>query len=87
MKSYKMKSSDKPNENDIKNRPCIRFNKVNGFVEIYDGTIYLVLFGPEKYNAIYNRFVYPGSQKGVITYVISHNYGRGKFDSGESLLL
>ena len=26
----------------------IRFDKVNGFIRIYDGTKYLVLFGPEK---------------------------------------
>ena len=25
----------------------IRFNKVNGFINIYDGTRYLVLFGPK----------------------------------------
>ena len=28
------------------------------FIRIYDGTRYLVLFGSEKYNAIYNRFKY-----------------------------
>ena len=26
----------------------IRFNKVDGFSEIYDGTKYLVLFGPKS---------------------------------------
>ena len=26
----------------------IRFDKVNGFIRIYDGTMYLVLFGPGK---------------------------------------
>ena len=33
----------------------IRFNKVygyNGFIRVYDGTRYLVLFGPEKYDGI-----------------------------------
>ena len=25
----------------------IRFNKVNGFINIYDGTRYVVLFGPK----------------------------------------
>ena len=28
------------------------------FIRIYDGTRYLVLFGSEKYNAIYNRSKY-----------------------------
>ena len=34
------------------------FDKVNGFVRVYDGTKYLVLFGFEKYNAIYDRIRY-----------------------------
>ena len=33
----------------------IRFNNLDGFIRVYDGTKYLVLFGPEKYDAIYNR--------------------------------
>ena len=36
----------------------IRFDKVDGFTKIYDGTRYLVLFAPEKYNAIFNRIKY-----------------------------
>ena len=32
----------------------IRFDKVNEFIRIYDGTRCLVLFGHEKYNFIYN---------------------------------
>ena len=34
---------------------CIRFDKANGFIRVYDGTTYLVLFGDEKYNFIYKR--------------------------------
>ena len=30
----------------------IRFNKIDGFSRIYDGSKYLVLFDPEKYDAI-----------------------------------
>ena len=26
----------------------IRFKKIDGFIKVYDGTRYLVLFGPEK---------------------------------------
>ena len=33
----------------------ISFNKVNRFIGVYDGTRYLVLFGHEKHDAIYNR--------------------------------
>ena len=32
----------------------LRFDKVVGFIRIYDGTRYSVLFRPEKYDAIYN---------------------------------
>ena len=32
-----------------------RFNNVEGFIRVYDETRYLVLFGPEKYDVIYNR--------------------------------
>ena len=30
----------------------IIFDKADGFIRVYDGTRYLVLFGPENYNAI-----------------------------------
>ena len=33
----------------------IRFNKISGFIKIYDGTRYLTLFVSETYDAIYNR--------------------------------
>ena len=59
----------------------IRFDKVDGFIRIYDRTRYLVLFGTEKYNAIFNRIRYIIGAKGGITYVFSHNYARIIFDS------
>ena len=31
----------------------IRFDKINGFIRVYDQTRYLVLFGPEKYDTIF----------------------------------
>ena len=31
----------------------IGFNKIDGFIKIYDGTRYLVLFGHERYDAIF----------------------------------
>ena len=33
----------------------IRFEEIDGFIKIYDGIRYLALFGPEWYDAIYNR--------------------------------
>ena len=36
---------------------CV-FDKVNGFIKVYDGSRYLVLFGPERYDAIYDRIKY-----------------------------
>ena len=37
---------------------CIRSDKINGFVRIYDRTRYLVLFGSEKFDAIYLMISY-----------------------------
>ena len=33
----------------------VRFHEIDGFIRIYDGDKYLVLFGLEKHDAIYNR--------------------------------
>ena len=66
---------------------CIRFVKVDGCVRVYDETRYLVLFGPEKYDAIYNRIRYLISQKSGTTYNSSHNYEKIKVDSNDSLPL
>ena len=51
------------------------FNKVERFFRVYDGTRSLVLFVPEKYNAILKY------------YVSSHSYARIKVDSYDSLAL
>ena len=63
-----------------------RFNKIDGFIRVYDGTRYLVLFGSKKYNFIFNRIRYLISIKSGITYVISHNYAK-VVDSYNSLPL
>ena len=65
----------------------IRFNKIDGFVRVYDGTTYLVLFRSEKYDSIYNRIRYIISVKSGITYVISYNYAKIKVDSYNPLPL
>ena len=59
----------------------IRFNKVDGFIKIYDGTRYLVLFGPRWYNAINNRIRYLIREKRSIT---DHNFARIRIDSNNS---
>ena len=52
---------------------CIRFEKIDGFNRVYDGTRYLVFFVSENYNSIYN--------------IIFHNYAKIKVDSEDSLPL
>ena len=59
---------------------CVRLDELNGFIRVYDGTRYLVLFGPEKC-AIYE------SQKSGVTYVFSHNNARIKIELYDSSLL
>ena len=65
----------------------IRLDKVNEFIRVCDGTRYLVLFGSEKYDLIYNRIRYLIGVKSGITYVISHNYVKIKVDLYISLSL
>ena len=44
----------------------IRFNKVDGYIRVYDGTRHLVLFGKEKYDFISNSIRYFISAKSGI---------------------
>ena len=72
----------------IETKPLlIRFDKVEGFIRVYGETRYLVLFGGEKYDFIYNRIIYLIGVKSVIAYVISHNYAKIKVDLYDSLPL
>ena len=48
----------------------IRFDETDGLIRVYDGTRYLVLFGSEKYDFIYNRSRYLVSVKSGITCII-----------------
>ena len=59
------------------------FNKVDGFMRDYHGTKYLLSFGPEKYDAIYNRIWYLIRLKSGITYAFSHNSAKIKIDSDQ----
>ena len=65
----------------------IRSDKTDGFIRVYDGNRYLVLFVAEKYDFIYNRIKYLTGGKSGITYVVSHNYAKIKVDSYDSLPL
>ena len=63
----------------------IRFDKIDELIRIYDGTKYLVLLGPEKYDAIYNRIRYLISLKIGITDVFFHYFVKIKVDFYDSL--
>ena len=65
---------------------CTKFNKIDGFIRV-DGTIYLELFGVEKYNSIHNRSTYLISVKSGITCIISYNHATLKVDSYDSFSL
>ena len=58
----------------------IRLDKIVRLIRVYDETSYLVLFGSEKYDSIYNRIRYLISVKSGITYVISHDHAAIKVD-------
>ena len=66
---------------------CIRFNQVDGFNMVYDGSRYLLLFEREKYDFTYNRVRYLVGVKSGTTCVIFHNYAKIKVDSNNSLPL
>ena len=65
----------------------IRFDKIDGFITVFDATRNLLLFGPEKYDAIFNRIRYLIGLESGITYVFLHNYARIKVYSYDFLPL
>ena len=62
----------------------ISFDKIDGFIRVYNKTRQLVLFGGEKHNCIYSRIRYLISVKSGITDIISHNFSKTKVDSYSS---
>ena len=62
----------------------IRFDKIYGFIRIYDATRYLISLGPEKFDVSYNRLRYLISLKSGITCIFSHYYRKIKVDSYDS---
>ena len=71
----------------VQNHCVLGLIKIDGFIRVFDGTRNFLLFGPEKYDAIYKRGGYLLRLKSGITYVISDNYARVEFDSYDSLPL
>ena len=65
----------------------LKFVNVDGFIRLYDGTRYLVLFVNEKYASIFNRVRYLVSIQSGIKKIISHSYTNTKVDSYDSLPL
>ena len=63
----------------------IWFEKIDGFIKIYDGIRYLVLFACERCNTIYNMIKYLASDKNGVTDSINHNFARIRIDSYNSL--
>ena len=62
----------------------IRFDKIDGFIKIYDGIRYLVLFS-YSYDEICNRIKYLISEKSGITNSINYNFAKIRIDSYNSL--
>ena len=52
------------------------FDKIDGFIRVYDGTRYLVLFRGEKYNFIYIRIRYLTRVKSGVMNFVSNNYAK-----------
>ena len=68
----------------VQNLCVIDSKKIDEFIRIYNETRYLSLFGPEKYDAIYNRIKYIISQKSDIKYIFPRYYAKVKVDSCDS---
>ena len=65
----------------------IRLNKIDAFIEIYDGIRYLVAFDYKQYDEIYNKIRYIISEKSGITDSINYNFARIRINSYNVILL
>ena len=63
----------------------IRFDKIDRFIRIHDGTRYLTIFGSEIYDAIYNGIRYFIILKSDTTYIFSEYYAKIKVHFYDSL--
>ena len=66
---------------------CIRFDKIDGFIWVYDGSRYLVLFESENDDSISNKIRSFICVKSGITYIMYHDFAKTKVDSFDSLPL
>ena len=67
------------------NSSRIKYDKIDGFIKTYDGSRYLILFGPKRYDAIYDGIKYLINGKSGVTYSISHNFAKLRIYSYNSL--
>ena len=65
----------------------IRFDKLNGFIRIYEITRHITLFDSENYDDIYNRLIDPKSRKISIAYIFSYYFAKIKVGSYDSLTI
>ena len=63
----------------------ITFDKIDGFIKIYDGIKYLVLFCHSWYDEICDRIEYLISEKSGVTDSFNHNFATIRNDSHNSL--
>ena len=63
------------------------FSKIDGFIRVYDETRYLVIFGPEKCNTIWNNIRHLVGQKSSTAHAIFHNCSKIKIDLYDTLPL
>ena len=75
--SYKTSTGTKPLR--------IRFDKIDGFIKIYDNSRYSVLFDYSYCDEIYDKIKYLISEKSAITHSINHNFARIRIDLYNSL--
>ena len=61
----------------------IIFDKKHGFIRIYDGTRYLILFGSKKYDGINDRVRYVMNIKMCIANIFTHCFAKVKVDTYE----
>ena len=62
------------------------FNKIDGFIKIYDGIKYLILFNNHfPYDEICDKIKYLISEKSGITDSVNYNFARIRIDSYNSL--
>ena len=65
----------------------IWFDKIDGFIKIYDGIKYLILLGHSWYDETYDSIKYLISEKSGITDNINHNFSGIRIDSYNSLAI